>query len=85
MENSLLQPGEPLHSMGIGTKPESGEGYEAAVIYAVAKELGYKDSDVKWTRSTFDSAIAPGAKGLGYEHPAFSITEDRKKSCGLLP
>lgn len=78
--------GEPAYTPWVlNNKPESGEGYEAAVIYAVAKELGYKDSDVKWTRSTFDSAIAPGAKDWDMNIQQFSITEDRKKAVDFSP
>ena len=33
--------------------PENGEGFEAAVAYAVAEELGYEEGDVTWTRVPF--------------------------------
>ena len=36
--------------------PESKEGFEAAVAYAVANEMGYSDDQVVWTRSSFDQA-----------------------------
>ncbi len=42
--------------------PASGEGYESAVIYALAEELGYTADNVQWVRATFDSSITPGAK-----------------------
>ncbi|WP_418968865.1 ABC transporter substrate-binding protein [Alloscardovia omnicolens] len=78
--------GEPAYTPWVlNNKPQSGEGYEAAVIYAVAKELGYKDSDVKWTRSTFDSAIAPGAKDWDMNIQQFSITEERKQAVDFSP
>ena len=44
--------------------PESGEGFEAAVAYAVAAEMGYEGDAVVWTRTTFDEAIQPGAKSF---------------------
>ena len=57
--------GEPAYSPWVlNDKPESGEGFEAAVAYAVAKELGYSNENVKWVRTTFDGAIAPGPKSL---------------------
>ncbi|MFM8507671.1 MAG: amino acid ABC transporter substrate-binding protein, partial [Actinomycetota bacterium] len=40
--------------------PESKQGFEAAVAYAVAGELGYADADVVWVRTGFDEAIQPG-------------------------
>ena len=44
----------------IDDKPESGEGFEGAVAYAVAKQLGFAADEVTWVRTTFDGAIAPG-------------------------
>ncbi len=64
----------------VGDKPESGEGYEAAVAYAVAAELGFAKSDVVWVRTTFDEAIAPGVKNFDFNLQQYSITDDRKKS-----
>jgi polar amino acid transport system substrate-binding protein len=64
----------------IGDKPESKEGFEAAVAYAVAKELGFEDSAVKWVRTTFDEAIQPGAKNFDFNLQQYTITEERKKN-----
>jgi polar amino acid transport system substrate-binding protein len=61
-------------------KPESGKGYEAALTYAVAKQLGYTDADVVWIRTTFDSAIAPGPKKFDVNVQQFTITDARKKA-----
>ena len=64
----------------VGDKPESGEGYEAAVAYAVAEELGFDKEDVVWVRTTFDEAIAPGVKNFDFNLQQYSITDDRKKN-----
>ena len=64
----------------VGDKPESGQGYEAAVAYAVADQLGFKSSDVVWVRTTFDEAIAPGVKNFDFNLQQYSITDDRKKA-----
>ncbi|MFI5927872.1 ABC transporter substrate-binding protein [Micromonospora sp. NPDC051543] len=61
-------------------KPESGEGFEAAVAYAVAEKLGYARGDVTWTRVKFDTAIAPGAKTFDFDINQFSVTEERKQA-----
>lgn len=61
-------------------KPESGEGFEAAVAYAVAEKLGYAREDVTWTRVKFDAAIAPGPKAFDFDINQFSITEERKRA-----
>ena len=57
--------------------PESGEGFEAAVAYAVAEAMGFADSDVVWVRSSFDEAIQPGAKNFDVNMQQYSITEER--------
>jgi polar amino acid transport system substrate-binding protein len=62
----------------VGDNPESGEGFEAAVAYAVAEELGYAKEDVVWVRTGFDEAIAPGVKNFDFNLQQFSITEERK-------
>lgn len=64
----------------VGDKPESGEGYEAAVAYAVAAELGFAAEDVVWVRTTFDEAIAPGPKNFDFNLQQYSITDERKAS-----
>ncbi|MFC6239228.1 ABC transporter substrate-binding protein [Longivirga aurantiaca] len=59
--------------------PTSGKGFESAVAYAVAKQLGYDNADVTWVRTTFDSAIAPGPKTFDFNIQQYSITDERKK------
>jgi len=58
--------------------PESGEGFEAAVAYAIAAELGFAKEDVVWVRTTFEEAIAPGPKNFDFNLQQYSITEERK-------
>lgn len=73
--------GEPAYSPWvIDNDPSSGKGFESAVIYAVADELGYAKDDVVWVRSTFDSAIAPGAKDWDLNIQQFSANDERKKA-----
>jgi polar amino acid transport system substrate-binding protein len=64
----------------VGDAPESGEGFEAAVAYAVAAELGFAPEDVVWVRTTFDEAIAPGAKNFDFNLQQYSITDERKEA-----
>jgi polar amino acid transport system substrate-binding protein len=71
--------GEPAYfPWVIDDAPETGEGFEAAVAYAVAEELGFAPEDVVWVRTTFDEAIAPGPKNFDFNLQQYSITEDRK-------
>jgi polar amino acid transport system substrate-binding protein len=62
----------------VGDAPESGEGFEAAVAYAVAGELGYSNENIVWVRTGFDEAIQPGAKNFDFNLQQYSITEERK-------
>ena len=64
----------------IDDTPESGEGFEAAVAYAVADEMGYSGDSVVWVRTTFDQAIQPGAKSFDVNLQQYSITDERKES-----
>ncbi len=60
--------------------PESKEGFEAAVAYAVAGELGFDDASVTWVRTAFDEAIQPGKKNFDFNLQQFTITDERKKT-----
>ena len=42
--------------------PGDGKGFESAVAYAVAQELGFAQSQVKWVVEPFDNSYAPGAR-----------------------
>jgi len=57
--------------------PESKQGFEAAVAYAVANAMGFADDQVVWTRSSFDQAIQPGAKNFDFNLQQYSITAER--------
>lgn len=61
----------------IDDDPTSGEGFESAVVYAVAEQLGFAQPDVTWVRTTFDEAIAPGEKEYDFNIQQYSITEER--------
>ena len=72
--------GEPAYFPWVlDDAPEAGEGFEAAVAYAVADQLGFAADDVVWVRSTFDEAIAPGKKNFDFNLQQFSMTDERKQ------
>lgn len=58
-------------------KPTNGKGYESAVAFAVAKQLGYPNSDVKWVTAPFNSVIAPTPKTWDFDINQVSITAKR--------
>ena len=62
----------------MGDNPASGEGFEAAIAYAVAAKMNYAPDDVRWVRVPFNAALAPGPKTFDANLSEFSITEPRK-------
>ena len=63
----------------IDDDPESGEGFEAAVAYAVADQMGFAHDDVTWVRTTFDEAIQPGPKDFDFNLQQYSITPGARR------
>ncbi len=59
--------------------PESKQGFEAAVAYAIAGEMGFADEEVAWVRTSFDEAIQPGAKNFDFNMQQYSITPEREE------
>jgi polar amino acid transport system substrate-binding protein len=57
--------------------PETGEGFEAAVVAAVAREMGFSEDTVTWVRAGFNESIAPGPKNFDFNIQQFSILPDR--------
>jgi polar amino acid transport system substrate-binding protein len=59
--------------------PNSGEGYESAVAYAVAKQLGFAKNEVKWIHVPFNTSFAPGSKNFDFDINQISYTAARAK------
>ncbi len=64
----------------IDNQPENGEGFEAAVAMAVAEQMGFTGDALKWTRTTFDQAIQPGAKDFDLNIQQYSISKKRERN-----
>ncbi len=76
-----LATGEPaFEPWVVDDAPESGEGFEAAVAMAVAREMGYEGDAVTWVRAGFDEAIQPGPKTFDMNLQQFSITPERDET-----
>jgi polar amino acid transport system substrate-binding protein len=60
-------------------KPTNGKGFESAVAYAVAKQLGFAPGEVKWIVVPFNSSYAPGDKKFDFDINQISITPKRAK------
>jgi polar amino acid transport system substrate-binding protein len=64
----------------VNNKPANGQGYESAVAYAVAKQLGFTANQVKWAYEPFDSSYAPGPKKFDFDINEISYSADRAKA-----
>lgn len=63
--------------------PNNGRGYESAVIYAIAKTLGFTNDEVDWVEVPFNAAIAPGEKTFDVDIDQVSITAQRRQNVDL--
>jgi polar amino acid transport system substrate-binding protein len=73
-------------SAGHGWKisdPYNGKGYESAVAYALAKQLGFPRAKVTWKYVSFDSAKAPGQKPFDFDMNQISYSPARAKVVGF--
>jgi polar amino acid transport system substrate-binding protein len=59
--------------------PRSGEGFEAAVAYAVATQLGIPSNNVVWKYVPFNRSFAPGPKSFDFDINQISYTPARAK------
>ena len=66
--------------------PTNGKGFESAVAYAVAEQLGFTKDEVKWTVVPFNSSYAPGAEEVRLRHqPGLDHPEARRAGRLLDP
>lgn len=59
--------------------PTNGQGFEAAVAYAVADGLGFAPTEVIWQVVPFNTSYAPGDKAFDFDINQISITPKRQK------
>ncbi|MFJ3955527.1 ABC transporter substrate-binding protein [Streptomyces libani] len=60
--------------------PANGKGFESAVAYAVARQLGYDKGAVHWQTVPFNNAFAPGEKKFDFDINQISISAARKRA-----
>ena len=61
----------------VDNDPTNGKGYESAVAYAVADELGFARGDVTWVTVPFNASYQPGPKDFDFDINQISITPQR--------
>src|SRR3954453_15453971 len=59
--------------------PSTGKGFESAVVYAVAKKLGFTHANVDWVYTPFAKSYAPGKKSFDFDINEISYTPARAK------
>ncbi|MGH8916115.1 MAG: ABC transporter substrate-binding protein [Acidimicrobiia bacterium] len=60
--------------------PSTGTGFESAVAYAVAEELGFTPEEVEWVVVPFNNSFAPGEKTFDFDINQISITDERDQA-----
>ena len=63
----------------VDNDPTNGKGYESAVAYAVAEELGFTEDEVDWVKVRFNNSYKPGAKDFDFDINQISITAEREE------
>ena len=61
----------------VDNDPTNGEGYESAVAYAVAEQLGFTGDAVRWVKVPFNTSYKPGPKDFDFDINQISITPQR--------
>lgn len=64
----------------IDDDPANGQGFESAVAYAIARELGFQESEVEWTVVPFNASYRPGPKDFDFDVNQISITPQRARA-----
>ncbi len=62
------------------SNPYSGQGYESAVAYAVAGQLGFRKNQVQWRAVPFAQSYRPGPKNFDWYMAQVSYTPERDRA-----
>lgn len=60
--------------------PSTGQGYESAVAYQIAKRLGFTKAQVSWKAVPFTKSFAPGKKPFDWYMAQVSAYPERRKA-----
>jgi polar amino acid transport system substrate-binding protein len=72
--------GTPSGSKWEINDPSTGQGFESAVAYAVANELGFTKPEVAWVVVPFNNSFKPGPKDFDFDINQISVTADRDRA-----
>ena len=63
--------------------PTNGRGFESAIAYALAEQLGFTQDQVTWIPVPFNNSIAPGPKDFDVYLAQVSFSEERTQAVDL--
>jgi polar amino acid transport system substrate-binding protein len=72
--------GTPKGSQWEINDPTKGQGFEGAVAYAVAEQLGFAKNEVEWVVVPFDQSFRPGPKNFDFDINQISIRPARAQN-----
>lgn len=61
-------------------EPSNGKGFESAVAYAIADEMGFEKDQVVWEKVPFNTSYQPGDKSFDFDINQISITDQRRQA-----
>lgn len=64
----------------VNNSPANGKGYESAVAYAVAAQLGFSRSQVTWVHEPFNNVYSPGPKAFDFDINEVSYAPSRARA-----
>jgi polar amino acid transport system substrate-binding protein len=73
----------PWEALGYTGDPTSGQGFESAVAYAIAQQMGFSKDKVNWVVVPFNNSYAPGNKSFDFDINQVSYTADRAQNVDM--
>jgi polar amino acid transport system substrate-binding protein len=63
--------------------PTNGQGFESAVAFAIAEQLGFSKEQVAWTYIPFDNSYKPGPKAFDFDINQISYSPERAQAVDM--
>jgi polar amino acid transport system substrate-binding protein len=73
----------PWEALGYTGDPTSGQGFESAVAFSIARRLGFTNDQVTWVVVPFDNSFAPGNKTFDFDINQISYTAERAQNVDM--
>lgn len=73
----------PWEDLGFTGDPTTGEGFEGAMAYAIAQQLGFTKDEVAWVVVPFANSYAPGVKTFDFDINQISYTAERAQAVDM--